>query len=287
MKTMKEKYRFIFPALAALLAVSSAPAATLYSLGGTVLDGSPGENTYIARGNTGTSGLSYNGGAPSLTWTGGTVANPTSYVVGYFSSFNLVNLGDSITLSYSIAAGSASAFSTGDQSFRVGLFNSGGSLISANIAGTGDAALNSYGGYDATYRPNGTSTGSDRFYQRTVASNNLMTSAAFTAAGTGITLDSPGTGSFTGSLKLELVATGLQITSVINGGPAQSVIDTTGIVTGFDAFSFQSTVGVANPTFTFSDLTVSAVPEPSTYALLLCGAGVLALLRTRSKRKTE
>src|SRR5690606_14676930 len=76
----------------ALLLGSLSFADTLFDLGDVALDGSPGENTYIARNDT--SGvLSYDAGTPALTHTL-TGSSSYSYFVSYFDAHTLSNVGD-------------------------------------------------------------------------------------------------------------------------------------------------------------------------------------------------
>lgn len=270
----------------AIFAVAAVPlqGAVVYDLGSTVLDGSAGENTFfVSNSQASPSGLAYNSGTPSLTWTEGASSSFT-YLVGYFNSSTLINTGDSISLSFAIAPSSVSAFSSADLSLRLGLFNSGGSKLTANVASAGAASLSAYTGYMGAYRPNGTTSAADSFYQRTGTNTNLMATGAYSLVSGSPTLVSPGTGNITGTLTFTLVPTGLEIRSVINGGAAQSVIDTSGLVSTFDSFSFFATSGNTNATFTFTDLSVSTVPEPSTYALLAGGLCILACLRKRRSR---
>jgi hypothetical protein len=246
---------------------AGARAAILYDLNGVKLDGMTGENTFISKGNAASAGLAYTGGSsPSLTWTGGPTTYPQSYVVGYFPSASLANVGDSVTLTYAITPSSTSAFAASDQLFRVGLYQSGGNRISADVAGTGDAAFNNYTGYRCSYSPRGTTGTSNTMYQRTGASANLITAAAHSNVAGGPKLDSPGTGAFTGSLQITREAGGVRITSVTNGGAAQSVLDTSDTTTSFDTVCFFANVGSNNPTFVFSDLSVSiGAPVAATY----------------------
>jgi len=268
-----------------VLTVTPAQGVVLYDLSTVVLDGGAGENTYlISNGMAPPAGLAYNSATPSLTYTGGTNSNYT-YMVGYFTSSNLVNEGDSITLSYSLTPSSNIAFTgSNEQNFRVGLYNSGGSKITSNPAGTGDAAFNTSTGYMATYRPRGTVGAANSIYQRTSSNVILVGTGAHTLVDGAPTLVSPGTGNISGSLTLTRVSTGVQIESVINGGAAQSVIDTSGLVTTFDTFSIFGISGDTNPTFTFSTLsiTTASVPEPSRYLLL---TGAFCALVCRRKRR--
>lgn len=273
------------PALipAVILAWSSAHAATLYDLNDTVLSGGTGANTFFVSNSTTGTGLSYNEAAPSLTWT---TASSYTYMVGYFDSTTLMNVNDSITLSYTITPSSGTAFPSGtDSNFRLGLYNSGtNTKISTNLSGTGSTTFNSYTGYQAYYRANGTPTTSDTLQQRAGGTNNILTSNGTTIAGSP-TLATPGTGVITGSFTLTLTAVGqLTVTSVLNGASAQTVTDISGIDTKFDTFGIFAYGTGSNPTLTFSNLTVSTVPEPSVVLLGIGGVMLLALRKRGGPR---
>lgn len=258
----------------ALLGATSCHAAVLYNLPNTVLDGGTSPNTFfVANSQIAPAGLTYSAGGPTLSYREGT-ANNFTYFVGNFGAFSLDDVGDSITLSYTFSPSTASAFRDAAGTFRVGLFNSNGSQISANASGAGVAALNNDSGYVATYNPRSSSTTGNTLRQRSGGNDNLWVSSQFTTISSSPELTSPGTGNLTGTFTLSLVASGIEITSVVNGASAQSVIDTSGLVTSFDSFSIFALSGAANPTLTFSDLTVSAIPEPS-IAILLAGAAMV------------
>jgi hypothetical protein len=265
-------------------------AAVLYDLNSTVLDGSAGENTFMVQNTQAGSGLSYSGGgSPSLTYTEGGITSFT-YFLGYYTPVTLTNLNDSITFSFTLTA-SANAFSnvnnTNSAGLRIGLLNSGGSQITENVAGNGSTTFNNYEGYAAFYDPYATVGSNDRFKQRTASSSSLMGTGGFaTDVSTTNTVWTGSPTSITGSFTLTRVADGLQITSVINGGTPQTVIDTSGINFTFDTFSFAAVAGSSTtPIVTFSDLTITTtVPEPSAIALLALGCGVI-LLRSRVKHR--
>jgi len=270
---------------------ASSQAVTLYSLSSTVLDGNSGENTYISANGSG-SGLSYNSGTPSLTMT---LPGSGSYghIVGNFSSTSLASIGDSITLSYSFTVSSATVVNSSDTTLRVGLFNSNGSAVTGNSAGT-DPNFSTDLGYMAAYRGlTGTNGSTNTFYQRINSNSGLFSTAAFSnssatfGGNTSPTLTSfgitSGTLSGSGSLTLSLISGGLRLSSVVNGGAAQTLDDLSGQVTTFNEFGFFGLSGTTNPTITFTGLSVnySAVPEPSAFALL--SGGLLALFCLRRK----
>lgn len=276
--------RILF-ALLPFIAWIPAQSAVLYDLDDTVLDGGAGENTFIVTNSgTGTTGLVLNSGPTTLIETIGSPGSFT-YIVGYFGSASLVAIGDSITLSYTITPSSAGAFNAADSAFRVGLFNSNGTQLTGNSNTGGSAALNNDTGYGGRYRPNGIPGSGNTVVQRSTGNDVLWASGNLTTVTGSPTLVSPGTATFNGSLTLTLVTTGVQITSVVNGGAAQMVIDTSGLITSFDSFSVFAQPGSSSPTLTFSELTVSTVPEPS--AVLLLGMAGLGLILGRKRSRSR
>jgi hypothetical protein len=289
---MKTPIAFLAAWMAALALAGTLQATTLYSLNTTVLDGNSGENTYISANGSG-SGLSYNSGTPSLTLT---LPGSGAYgqIIGNFSSSSLSSIGDSISLSYSFTVSSAAVFNASDATFRVGLFNSNGTAVTGNTAGT-DANNSTDLGYMAGYRGlTGTNGSANTFYQRNSSNNVLFTTAAYSnssatfGGNTSPTLSSFGLAagnlSGSGSLTLTLISGGVRLSSVVNGGTAQTLDDLSGLVTTFDEFGFFGLSGSANPTITFSNIAVNytAVPEPSSCALLAGGLLLLVCLRRKS-----
>jgi hypothetical protein len=274
-------------ALTSLALLPAAHAAVLYDLDSLALDGEAGENTFFVSNGEPTAGLTQAAGSNQpLVYTLADNSGPFTYFVGYYSAATLTNIGDSITLTYSLTPSSNIAFdgTTADRTFRVGFFNSNGEQMMGNTTGSGAAALNDDTGYIAAYRPrSGTIANTNTLQERTSTNDLLWASSTLTTVSGAPTLVSPGTGDIDGTFTLKLVSTGVEITSVINGGAAQSVIDTSGTITSFDSFSIFAASGAVNPTLTFDTLTISTavVPEPSAALLLLGGLATLAFLRKR------
>jgi hypothetical protein len=272
-----------------LLSAAHGFSAVLYDLNDTVLAGDTGANTFfVANGQLSPAGLSYSGLGPTLT---DTLAAGTTYTyfVANTDSATLTNLGDTITLSFELTPSSASAFNNNSGTFRVGLFNSNGTQLSSNVSGNGDTALNNDTGYVATYNPRASGTG-NVFRQRSSGNDNLWDSGRYTTVSGSPDLNSPGTGTISGTFTLTLVETGVEITSIINGGAPQSVIDTSGLVTTFDSFSIFAIAGATNPTLTFSTLSVTftPIPEPSSAVLLgVSGAALLGFRRRAGRTQTS
>ncbi|MEX2606085.1 MAG: PEP-CTERM sorting domain-containing protein [Kiritimatiellia bacterium] len=258
--------------------------AVVFDLNDVVLDGSAGENTYIARNSTSAGGLSYDGGTPSLTYNlNGT--NSYSYFVSYFDAQTLA-VGDSLELSYAFTPTSTNTFRNVNETFRVGLYDSKGTQVDSDTDGTGLAGYNDDRGYMGLYSPNATpSSTTDKFFQRTGSNNLLWSSGTRTVVSGSPTLESPGTGSVTGLFRITLQsATELLLESQINGNTFQSVLDTAGLETTFDSLSFFVISGADDQSLTFSDMTVTVIPEPSSL-ILVTVAGLFYLLVGFTRRR--
>lgn len=263
--------------LSLALALSLHATTVLYDLSETKLSGTTGANTFSV-GTTG--GLSYNSGASSLTWNLATTTPNYNYFVAYFDSTTL-SVGQSIKLAYTFTPSTSSFFSNTDSAFRLGILNSGGSELSSNITnGVGSSTLNGYRGYLGLYPGrSGAGTSNSALYARNKNGDNIWDSATRVKI-----TDSPsptpnvGTSPVTGSFEISLISEStLRITSIINGGTAQYVDVSSSPYTTFDSISFMGfPSSSSSPSVTFTDLTVSLIPEPSSIALA-AGASLLML----------
>ncbi|MDF3129105.1 PEP-CTERM sorting domain-containing protein [Kiritimatiellaeota bacterium B1221] len=254
-------------------------AAVLFDLNDVALDGTAGENTYITRNSATTGGLTYNSGTPSLTYNLN-AANSYSYFVSYFDAQTL-SVGDAIELSYSFTPSSTSSFRDTAGAFRVGLYNSKTDQASEDSNDTGLSEYNDDRGYMGVYSPRGTS---DTFFQRTGNNNLLWSSSTRTAVTGSPTLDTPGTDAVTGLLRLTLqTPTSLLLESQLNGSTVQSVLDTSGLETTFDALSFFAMSGSnTSNSLTFTEMTVTLIPEPSSLLLVTMAGLIFMIARKRS-----
>lgn len=269
----------LYPILVAtLLAQAVARATTLYSLDTTVLDGNTGENTYYVAQTGSTASLSLDP-TPSLTYTMASTAGSLTYMVGYFNSTTLTNVGDKISFSLSYTA--TSALKASDEAFRVGLYNSGGSYMTSNNTSSGSSATNGYTGYAATFRPSGTPGTGNTFKERTGTGNNLFTSSTYTNLGTD-TFAPIGTGAVSMTFSAELTAGGLLLTTSY-GGNVYSFLDTTPSTTTFDTFAIYGVDASSSASLIFSNLTVDSVPEPGQMALLIIGLGTVTAAACRRR----
>ncbi|MDA3874420.1 MAG: PEP-CTERM sorting domain-containing protein [Kiritimatiellae bacterium] len=257
----------------------------IFDLNDIVLDGNAGENTYITRNSGSVGGLTYDGGSPSLTYNLN-ASNNYSYFVSYFDSQTLA-VGDSLEISYAFTPTGTSSFRNSDGALRVGLYNSNSTRVDSDTDGIGLTGYNDDRGYLGVYAPNTTPVANDTFYQRTSSNNLLWSSSTRTVVSGAPTLDSPGTGSVTGLFRLTLQSpTSLLLESQINGNTVQSVVDTAGLETTFDSLSFFAMSGGNGQSLTFSDISITQVPEPSSFFLMSL-AGAIYLVVGFTRRRTS
>lgn len=270
-------------ALAAVLAaVLAAPlsATVVYDLGSAVLDGGAGANTFAR-------------GATSLAFSGDNLnfqLGANSYLVGYFDAVTLGNVGDKLSLSFTYTA-PVDAFATADQAFRVGLFDSKGTQITQN-GGTSNNAFNDERGAGVMLRARaGTLGSSNAFYERKAdgSGTTLWSTALYTAIPGTPTLGQVVTGGTTITYGIERLAEGALLYTVSYTGPSgsvsESIISAAPATYTFDTLSiFANPVSATTPTLSFSDITVTSIPEPASAAALI-GLGALGLVASRRRRR--
>ena len=270
---MKASKKTLLTFLLTATALTSAPAALLYDLNTAVVTGG-GQNTFAAAtGSAGGAGGSFTGSLPTnLVFTdGGT--NTFDYFIGKFSTSTLTTVGDTLSLNFT-ATGANFSTLTG-QSIRFGLFNVGTATTGAG------STFNAATGYRADYGP-ANNPGPGAIRERNNTADNLFSSGVspnLTSNSVPFTFNPNGT--YSGSLTLELLAgSQVKITSQIGGTTAVSVTDTTAAFTNFNSFGFFLTDNGSPASLSFTNLTVTSVPEPGTVALLGL-AGMAFLLRRR------
>lgn len=202
-------------------------------------------------------------------------AGTWAYFTPTGSPLNLV-VGDSLKLSYEVTMTNGS-FVHFAQAFRVGLLNSNNSRVTADFVGTSENGLSSgtsfstWRGYEFNTTVTDTTGGSDvnQLRERTGAGNGLNASANWTSLLNDgdsplFTLNQPAIGSFT----LFRTATGIEVTSVLNG-VTKMATDTSDLVTAFDTINFFTTSS-ENYDLVFDNIKVefNSIPEPTTWAAL-------------------
>lgn len=210
----------------------------------------------------------------------------------FITSFAPVSLGvgDMLTFDLSFTTG-ATLNSATSNSFRIGLFNSGATQVAANFNSNNNAAYTDDLGYALSYNFDGTN-GLGSFARSGVLPNTLLSTTASgwvavpdVAAGTKAALAASTT--YTLTFTLARSASGIVFTSLLNGGAISSysrtATDTTSDSRNISAID-QLAIYVNGGSNAVSSLTFSsAIPEPSTYALLL-GAGTIAFAGLRRWR---
>jgi hypothetical protein len=204
------------------------------------------------------------------TWTVGdsdlSNGNSNGYVVAYFTATTL-DIGDSITLSFDFSYADAAA-SAGNQ-LRFGLFNSGGSQVSADGA-TSDSAFNDDAGYGSFYSLQTTEGSGGYSIRGRTGGNDTLWSASTGGLDTLLVSDDSDISAvdttYSASFTITSTASGeLTISSTINGQTIEYT-DTAASTTTFDMISIYA--GGANGALTLSNMSVTLIPEPSTFALL-------------------
>lgn len=215
-----------------------------------------------------------------LNWTTGT----TSTTVAYFTDSGAITLatGEYISLGFTFQVTGATDL---DQGLRLGLFNSGGTRISGDNAGSASSPMFSDDtGYFASLNLSNTSAAKFGIYDRSssTAQNLFDLGTGTTALGftTGVIL-ADGT-PYNGNVTLLNTGSGVQVTITI-AGVTITRTDTTSPNVAFDMLAFYNS-NAATSGISFSNISVTVVPEPRIAAMLALGALLMGL---RRKPKTN
>lgn len=197
-------------------------------------------------------------------------------LVRTFSAFTLAETGDFLELTFDMRFPSG-APTENSQGFRFGLYNSNGTLPTADGQNlTGD----DFGFYAAL----GTGGTEGRFIFETEANGFLGggTQNQLSGAG-GITINDADTQNIV--FRLERVATGLEIDLSLNGASILSVIDTSPVTYTFDQIGVGlGNVSSANDAYLSDNVQLTAIPEPSSLMLVMIAlVGGLSLFRNKHK----
>ncbi|MDR1190473.1 MAG: PEP-CTERM sorting domain-containing protein [Verrucomicrobiales bacterium] len=277
----------------ALLTIMTARAEVLlFDLGDVKLSGEAGANTFYAGGGAyGT--LASSDGDLQFSWTA--TANQSTYFLSYFEKQTLT-VGQSLKLDYTVTPSSAAIFSSSGNGFRFGLYDSkDNTKLTADLAAPNlnDDSLKKYQGYIAQLSAQ-TGNGNGAYVRKNTEVGNPFTSANNFSGTTSPTLKGPATAGveWNGSLMFTRTADGLLLENYIGGVLAQSgefLIPTTAayFTDSFDTLAFFVYTGNgATPSLTFSNLSITLIPEPSVTFLLATGGGILlALMAARCKRR--
>lgn len=226
--------------------------------------------------------------------TGSMTLTPTvnsNFALAYFTpggSPISLSVGETLTLSVSFEGtltGNTSA--TG---VRFGIFNSGGSRISADNQGTDNAVYANYTGYAGVFGRNNslnTEVSSNTWERTNLPSNALIGTASVWTVPTPLVTDNSLASATTYTLMMTvdyISLTNMTVTSTLSGGDLSGVTTTyvdASPVANFDTLALWAG---ANP-FTeiaFSSVNLTVVPEPAVGALFGLGLVFLALRRRKS-----
>ncbi len=240
---------------------------------------------------------------PSL----GTVAITSSAarLIGYFTPQTLVDVGDKITLTFSMTLNDAATYGTAGDNFRFALFDrsleANSEATNSNLAVVGTDNTDQFRGYwfgtktGSGAAPNGSirerslvdGTEDDPFTNNSTTGTTSLgpaggTNVVFTGAVNGV-----GTAPvYTGVMTITKTASGVDLSGSFSGsnGGANSFAfsDTTPIASTFGAVGFLNGGALSIDQINFSnvDVTFTPIPEPAALALLGLG-GLLALRRRR------
>lgn len=229
------------------------------------------------------------GAASNLTATTGSMthAGTGSHSIAYFtdqgSPVTLQNNGDFLSVSFSITFDGTI---TGSNFFRFGLWNSGGSRISADGQAASNAVYEDYTGYGFFGRANGESSS---LRKRQIDDPSLLASFGtydnlqFSSAFDAIVGNTP----YNAELIVTRVGDNLSLDFSMNDY-SLTVTDTSPLSYSFDSLGFLVGTGMGDG-YTLSQVTV-AIPEPRTAAAvfgLFSLLGVLALRRFQSSRVAQ
>lgn len=227
------------------------------------------------------------------------------HAVAHFGSVSLNNVGDSITLSFNVSFTGITSASTSAVAFRFGLFNNdvaGG----YNYTADGQDPASDAQGYTVRTSPYNSLTQSQA--RLGTANDSLMT--VFGATGNTTSYDYSSkiphllnNSVYAMSLTITLTAvdtvqlgfsifdTANQVSTSFSG--TSSLLTEDRAYTSFDTIAFSASdsgaTGTGIDSATISNITLTAIPEPSSYAALLglTSLGVVACRRSRSRRTNK
>lgn len=214
--------------------------------------------------------------------TGDLVSLANRHLLTYFTgsgSPQQLGVGDSLTVSFTFSLQTpVSTAAYGAIGF--GLFNSGGSRISADNHGTSNTAFTDYSGYASFMNINASSA--MKLAERNISGVKLINSYdSYTRTGSlGSGTDFINNQDYTMVFDLTRTADGMEVSAALSGVTGFSGLNTytTGIETAFDTFAIYVPSAYADG-YTLKSVDITAVPEPATIGML--GLGALGLLVVR------
>lgn len=255
--------------LSIAVAIGTAQAGVIFDIGDVVRPGGPETANTVIFG-TGLSGTNYPA-SMSVTESSVEFSVKNGFFVVYFTPKTLA-IGETIQLNYNITFTNADSAAN---AFRIGLFNSAsGTIFTSDQSATTSTGLYPYQGYFETQRVTLTNAGSA--YQRSATTSQASLFSVTNAQNIGSPASLGASNGVSYSAMFSLTRTGassMRLDSQFGNQTLQSFEDTDAITDTFNAFAFQignaSTSPVIPTTMTFTELSVSVVPEPSAAGLLL------------------
>ncbi|MDR1190474.1 MAG: PEP-CTERM sorting domain-containing protein [Verrucomicrobiales bacterium] len=267
----------------ALLTIMTARAEVLlFDLGDVKLSGETGANTFLVKNTHPEAALALDDGNLKWTSAGG---QAFTYMLSYFTPQSL-NVGDSITLSYTLSA-PTSSFQAAANTLRLGLFDSNGNdHITADLDGGSSTLFINNKGFGVGYQPGG-GAANGKYGAR--QANNAIFFGGWTDCSNSPTLTNPAYTELAGTFTITRTDTGVTLSSSIGDTPGSTLdllTSASGYTTNFDTLSFFTMHYGSNASdFIFKKLSVSLIPEPSVTVLLTAGVILLALIVARRKSR--
>lgn len=207
------------------------------------------------------------------------LASGSNQFVGYFTNSGaplVLAAGQTITLNYTF---SIQGGNTTGGKVTFGLFDSGGSRVSADDEGLTSTTFRNYTGYASSSTLKSNASSKITLYQRETSSTGLLSSTNNPPYTT--LADSGSIGgyklvdgvSYTGSFSVYYDGTQTVITQTLTGGSLSNVtysyVDATPTLS-YDTIAF-FVQGTTASSVTFTDINLTVVPEPKTKAMMTLG----------------
>jgi hypothetical protein len=223
---------------------------------------------------------------------------------GTYPLQQLVNVGDTLTATYTFTTPSTVVASPGSQAaFRIGLFDGDPGLAADITASSGspNPVYNSLAGYMYDFDVN-FATANIQFRERSVASGQMMAATAdFTNLASGGSVYSfAANTSYTGVFSITRTASGVDMTGSLSQGSTLlstfTTSDNSGITSSFDVLAFHvnsnvfgssATPNTANNGIDFSNIQIEFIPVPEPATLAMIGMAALMFAVHTGRRKSR
>lgn len=223
-----------------------------------------------------------------------------SRIIGYFPEQTLANVGDKISLAFTVSFNDATGVQNGGDNFRYALFDDGGEAVPAteNVASAGSTDTNAFVGYWVGVMTGSGTAGSLR--ERFDTSNNDMFAngsasanlATPPIAGSNVAITGQVNGAetptlYNGALTITRTAGGVDLAGSFSGNGGVNTFaasDATPASLTYGAVGFLNGNGISADQVIFQnvDVTYAPVPEPAACGLIACSLLGATLLRRRA-----